>query len=248
MCLCGFKNQKRNKKMTRILIVLFLTSFYFSSFAQNLTATQVLEKSIKYHDPKGKWPNVDIVLKLKQDSPKRGASTTIVEFNAGQSQFHSSKKTDDGLVERNVNLDVVSSTIDGKTDFSEELAKKHRLSDERTKMYRNYYVYLYGLPMKLKDPGTNIQEEILDTTFQETPCWGIKVTYDKAVGNDIWYFYFDKNNYALIGYRFYHDESKNDGEYIVLKEEAVVNGIRIPKIRSWYTHKADQFLGTDTVE
>ena len=233
---------------TRILIILLFSSFSFSGFAQNMTAIELLEKSINYHDPKGKWPDVDILLKLKQDSPKRNGEITIVTFNAAQSKFHASKKTDDGLVERIVNQDVVTSKINGKTDFSEVLAKKHRLSEERNKMYRNYYVYLYGLPMKLKDPGTNIQEEILDTTFQETPCWGIKVTYDETVGSDIWYFYFDKKNYALIGYRFYHDESKNDGEYIVLKEETLVNGIRIPKIRTWYTHKADKFLGTDTVE
>jgi len=65
------------------------------------------------------------------------------------------------------------------------------------------------------------------------------------VGKDIWYFYFDKKTVALIGYRFYHDESKNDGEYITLDGEEIIQGIRIPKNRKWYYNKDDKFLGAD---
>ncbi|MDA7764639.1 DUF6503 family protein [Flavobacteriaceae bacterium] len=38
---------------------------------------------------------------------------------------------------------------------------------------------------------------------------------------------------------------KNDGEYIVLKNELNVNGIFMPKDRSWYYNKDDKYLGTD---
>ena len=40
--------------------------------------------------------------------------------------------------------------------FSDEIAQQQRFNCERTTKMRNYYVYLYGLPMKLKDPGTKI--------------------------------------------------------------------------------------------
>ena len=71
------------------------------------------------------------------------------------------------------------------------------------------------------------------------------MTYDPTVGEDIWYFYFHPTTYALIGYRFYHEEAKNDGEYITLEGEEVVQDIKIPKNRHWYYNKNDQFLGAD---
>jgi len=49
----------------------------------------------------------------------------------------------------------------------------------------------------------------------------------------------------LIGYRFYHEEAKNDGEYITLEGEESVQGIKIPKNRHWYYNKDDKFLGAD---
>jgi len=33
----------------------------------------------------------------------------------------------------------------------------------------------------------------------------------------------------------------------LLTEEAIVNGIKMPKIRAWYYNKDDKYLGTDTV-
>ncbi len=46
-------------------------------------------------------------------------------------------------------------------------------------------------------------------------------------------------------YQFYHEESKNDGEYILLTEEIEVNGIKMPKNRAWYYNKNHEYLGTD---
>ena len=42
-------------------------------------------------------------------------------------------------------------------------------------------------------------------------------------------------------------EKPDSGEYILLTEEAIVNGIKMPKIRAWYYNKDDKYLGTDTV-
>jgi len=137
-------------------------------------------------------------------------------------------------------------TLDGRSELSDKEREEHRLSCDRLRLMRNYYIYLWALPMKLRDPGTQLGA-VTATTFAEQPVWGLRVTYDEAVGKDIWYFYFDRQSAALVGYRFYHDESKNDGEYIVLKDEVEAAGLRLPKSRSWYTHQDDRLLGTDTL-
>ena len=79
------------------------------------------------------------------------------------------------------------------------------------------------------------------------PVLSLRVTYDPEVGVDTWYLYFDPDTSALVGYRFYHDESANDGEYIVLEGEVSSGTLRLPKARTWYTHGDDRLLGTDTL-
>ena len=112
---------------------------------------------------------------------------------------------------------------------------------------RNYYLYLWGLPMKLKDPGTIIDPEVHNKSFNGKPAKVARVTYEREVGNDTWYFYFDPTTSELIGYQFYHDEAKGDGEYITLSDLVMVDGMKIPKSRSWYTNADSTLLGTDNL-
>jgi predicted membrane-bound dolichyl-phosphate-mannose-protein mannosyltransferase len=112
-------------------------------------------------------------------------------------------------------------------------------------MYKDYFTYLYGLPMKLRDPGTLIDPKVVQKTKNGTDYWVLKVTYEPEVGSDTWYFYFDQSSYALKQYQFFHEESKNDGEYIILEDEINIAGIKMPKNRSWYYNSDDTFLGKD---
>ena len=135
--------------------------------------------------------------------------------------------------------------LNGSSDFTQEQEKKYRLSCDQAKRTRDYYTYLYGLPMKLKDPGTIIEPKTEKRTFKGNEYWVVKVNYEKEVGKDTWYFYFNPKSFALEVYQFFHDESKNDGEYILLTEEQVVDGIIMPKNRAWYYNEKDKYLGTD---
>ena len=73
----------------------------------------------------------------------------------------------------------------------------------------------------------------------------LKVTYTEEVGRDTWYFYFDPTSYAMEVYQFFHDKSKNDGEYIVLSGEEMINNVIMSKNRAWYYNNNDQYLGAD---
>jgi hypothetical protein len=82
-------------------------------------------------------------------------------------------------------------------------------------------------------------------TFMGKRYLVLKVTYEDPVGGDTWYFYFNPENYAMEVYQFFHDEAKNDGEYIILTEEESIKGIKMPKNRAWYYNSDDKYLGTD---
>lgn len=230
--------------MKNLLTLLFLISL-FSACAEKMTPSLLLKKSIEYHDPQGVWDNSDILLTLEQERPDTNVrDKNLVHINNKNGNFEVKKQVEDGLMVRGMQNGKCVQKINDE-DPSPEMVEKYRLTCERSEMFKNYYTYLYGLPMKLRDPGTVLGDEILEMSFQEKDYNTIRVTYEEGVGTDIWYFFFDKETHALSGYKFYKDESKNDGEYITLAGEEVVNGIKIPKTRAWYFNNNGEYLGTD---
>ncbi len=229
--------------MKNLLLPLLCMSFL--ACQEELTAPLLLEKSIQYHDPNGNWEQSDILFSFEQERQDTNIREAIhVHINNKNGNFEVTKMVKEGIMIRGMKDGKCIQNING-IQPPEDMVERYRLTCERSEMYKNYYTYLYGLPMKLKDPGTIIDEKIHNLSFQGKDYYALRVTYDADVGDDIWYFYFDKDTYAMSAYKFYHDESKNDGEYITLEGEETVNGIRIPKNRAWYYNSDGKHLGTD---
>lgn len=227
------------------LVFLFISISY--SVAQLPSSKKVLNKSIKYHDPKGEWFKSNFSLLFEQTRTDGTKSNIHTDFWNAKSQFRYTHKTDSlsKIYFIKNKEDECVLTLNGSKNISDSDAKKYNLTPEIAIRIRNYYTYLWGLPMKLKDPGTILDDKVKIENFQDRKCYKLKVTYDETVGTDIWYFYFDTKNYALRGYKFHRDESKNDGEYITLEGEEKIRNMKLPKIRKWYYNKGNKYLGTD---
>ena len=232
-------------KKLLIILALFLS---VQTFAQELTGKQLLEKAIQFHDPNGKWETFKGRLFVTMETPKSPKRQSEIQIDLPNQYFSVKAKSGENTSEYIVDKDSIQIFFNGDSNLSEETLKKNRLSKERAKMYKNYYTYLYGLPMKLKDEGTIIQDKVEKKTFKGKQYLVLKATYKKEVGKDIWYFYFNPKTYAMEVYQFFHDVSKNDGEYILLTEEEIINGIKMPKTRAWYTNKEQKLLGTDILK
>ncbi|PHN05591.1 DUF6503 family protein [Flavilitoribacter nigricans] len=215
--------------------------------AQTVSAETLLERSIKYHDPKGQWGKTPMTLNLKETRPGGSDRTTTIGIDLKKQTFRLDQMREGNQLVYNIAMDDCTYELNGNSDISPEDLEKYRLNCDRAKTMRNYYTYLWGLPMKLTDPGTILHEVKMDE-FMGKAAYRLKVTYSPEVGSDIWYFYFDPSSYALTGYRFYHDEATNDGEYITLKGEEKIKNFRLPKERKWYTHKEDKYLGADILQ
>lgn len=224
-----------------------LLAFAGSVHAQTPSAQEILSRSIQYHDPQGTWGKVRLHFTLEESRPNGPTRQSQVEINLPESIFKISQTRDSNIVERTVSGDQCAFALNGKSNLSEAEIKQFGLTCDRSISTRNYYTYLWGLPMKLKDPGTILHQEVEQTDYFGKPAYKLKVSYDAAVGSDTWYFYFDPATYALVGYRFYHDEAKNDGEYILLDHEIQIGNLRLPQTRKWYTHQDEKFLGADTL-
>ncbi|MEO1261532.1 MAG: DUF6503 family protein [Bacteroidota bacterium] len=234
--------------MIKIISLIVALLYAVPLFSQNLTASQLLQKSIDYHDPGGKWNTFKGGLHLKETRPDGPDRRTHLHINNKKSFFELIQhKEGNELVHVFENGNCIH-LLNKSKNISDADRKKHKLNSERTQLLRDYYLYLWGLPMKLTDPGTKIHEEVIEMDILGEPALALKVTYDENVGDDTWYFYFNTINYSLMAYRFYHDESKNDGEYILCPDQKNIKGINFPASLKWYYNKDDKFLGEDILE
>lgn len=214
---------------------------------QTMSAQDVLSRSINYHDPEGLWSTSSFRIVLAGTRHIAGATMTTIVVDNADGRFHMERSRFGRVVETTVTGDDCWTRLDGSSELTEQQIQRFRLGCDEMKRARDYHVYLYGLPMKLRDAGTIIDPEATRAEFDGGDVWQLRVTYDPDVGTDTWYLYFDTESFALVGYRFYHDESANDGEYITLARETAGGGLRLPKVRSWYTNADGNLLGTDTV-
>lgn len=233
--------------MEKPLLVFVFLLLIVPSFAQksSVKSDWLLQKSIEYHDPEGNWGKKDLNWHFYESRPDNSFRISDMVWFPKKDIFQLTQQVGRDQLYRAVEKGACTSKINGFSDICQEDRERYRLSCERNTMLRNYYTYLWGLPMKLKDPGTLMNPEAKLTTFFGEELLEIGVKYEAEVGKDTWYFYFDPATYALKGYRFYHDESQNDGEYILLDGEITIDGMRIPARRTWYTHIEDLLLGTD---
>ncbi len=233
--------------MIKYILVILLLIHCNKMLSQTLTPTELLNKSIQYHDPNGNWNTFNGAFKIDMtmDNGSQRRSELIINFP--KDYFYLKTIQDTITTEYSVFKNKNSIVFCGQKDMDSITLKKYKLNPERATLYKNYYTYLYGLPMKLKDKGT-ILNNVQLKKFHGKDYMVLQVTYDETVGKETWYFYFNPTSYALEVYQFFKDESKNDGEYILLSEEKLVNGIKMPKIRQWYYNKTNQYLATDTLK
>ena len=231
--------------MKAFFSLVIIAFFSVAVQAQQLTADELLQRSQQFHDPMGRWNTSRIALVIHMEVPGRPTRPSKVVLDNKANEFGLEMVQNGNFITQHLDArDSATFTL----NFIEPdsiMTDSLNLNLDRVKRWRDYYSYLYGLPMKLSDPGTIISPEVTDTQFAGQPVKAIKVTYDASVGSDIWYFYFHPETYAMVGYRFYHDEAANDGEYIVLSGMEIHKGIRIPKDRTWYMNADNKLLGTD---
>ncbi len=217
------------------------------SNAQEITGADLVTKTIKYHDPNGHWASFIGQLSITMTGPDTKTRTSEIVIDLPKQYFELASTTDGNTLGYIVDHEACSLSLNGSSKYTEEAAKTYRLTCERAKTMKNYYIYLYGLPMKLRDPGTIIDPKVKRKTFKGKEYLVLKVNYKKEVGGDTWYFYFDPLTYAMEIYQFYHNEAKNDGEYVLLSGMVSASGILMPKTRAWYTNKDNKHLGTDVL-
>ncbi len=239
-------------KHSYLILVLFAFAKAKSQDAPApITGPQLLKKAIAYHDPQGNWSEFIGSLEVLTTAPKQKDRTSYIDINLPEKSFELISKRGDLINEYRVFKDSVTAA---KMDLSlpDSTFAMEKEDFKRAIFMRDYYTYLYGLPMKLKDKGTIVSYETQRKMLNNKEYVVMRVDYDPTVGSDVWFFYFDPTTYRMEAYQFYRQKQPRiidaeTGEYILLSEELEVNGMKIPKVRKWYYNKDKKYLATDAL-
>lgn len=231
----------------RTLLALVATLLGGSSVsADDLGQTLLLSQ--RHHDQNGLWFKSRIRLTIDEVRADGTSRTSLVVIDNPGSAFELKTRRDNRQIVLSVFREKTTASLDGRLDFSKEDAAKYGLTPEGVLRRRNYYGYLFGLPMKLSDPGAIVGIPVPIAKYEGRTYRKIRVTYDPKVGGDLWDFFFDTKTNALSGFRFFHDEAKGDGEFLTLEGEIDCgSGVRLPRSRSWFMNKDRKALGKDTI-
>jgi hypothetical protein len=211
--------------MRKLLPLLLFCPLFLSA---QTSAEQVLAKAISYHDPQDSWSDLKGTFTFKEERPDGPDRSTVIMLDNGKS-YMKINRNDEEIYEV---TGSVAAVLKGDRD------------KERALTLRDYYLYIWGLPMKLYDSSTPLVSLAGDEKVNGSNCKVLRVAYEK----DTWYFYFDENSGRMLQYKFYQDAAETEGELITLEEEIMVDGIKIPKKRNWYTLSDMKYLGTDILE
>ena len=217
-----------------------------SAFAGDHAAEELLRRTIAFHDPSGRWMQSTFQFDIKSTYADGRARVRKSRVNFATGAYEQNQEVEGRRVRMAVTNGNCAIEVDGQRDVPPDFAQKHRLSCERAKLFRNYISYLWGLPMKLKDPGTRLDPKVETGTFRGEKVRVLTVRYEPSTGTDVWRFYIRERTAEMIGYAF--EKADGKGEYIVLEGIQVLsNGARIPRVRKWYETKGDVFLGSDVL-
>jgi hypothetical protein len=208
----------------------------------------VIARSIAYHDPSGQWNNRNHLIQLAESRPDGTVRHTRLSLHPGSDDFDMRQTSGKDRIQLRYFKSSFSFSHNGSTDIDEATVARLGLNQKAMLRMRDYYSFLFGLPMKLRDQGTIIQPDVKKVWYHGQELLEVEVRYAPGTGQDVWQLYFHPRSFALSGYSFYHEaEGPHSGEYVLLEGEATVGSLKLPALRHWYLTKDRLYLGTDEI-
>ena len=103
----------------KTIFTLLLGIYTLSAIGQTLTANELLEKAIAYHDPNGKWETFEGVLDIELEMSDRPARVSQVKIDLPNEFFSVTAKGEE-VTKRTVDQGVCSFELNGTVEVSEE--------------------------------------------------------------------------------------------------------------------------------
>lgn len=208
-----------------ILFVLLLTGCR----NQPKSAIEIINKSVTFHDQHNHWSklNAQFNFDSKFSIATFPQETLNISMNVKTDAFHYHNP------KRKVKVQYINDVC--SADSCTGACKGYSWT-------KSFYPYIWGLPMKLKDPGYTPEKDWAECIFNMYPCYSVKMNYE----NENFIYYFDQSDFQLRGFQFLKNDESKHGEIVTLKGLHTFDGIKFPAHRTWLNLDSS-LIGTNEV-
>jgi hypothetical protein len=209
----------------------------------------ILDQVTNNYDPSHLWENSEIKVHIQEPRVGNPQRHTKLVLNNAEDYFEMERYRVDGVIKRILSHTGESNTfLNGKSDLSDEVIEKYRLSADRTLGHKRFYKLMYGLPMSINEGTWRKIEPAQPGEYEGKAVYRIRIELLEEMISKYWTLIVTPENYELLAIEFNHpDAPGKEEEVIKLEGEIEVNGIKIPRIRNWYIKGTDEYLGTDII-
>jgi hypothetical protein len=215
------------------------------------TAQEWIDYSISYHDPKNNWQKFKSQIrsfsKVDRGGESLEESTRKFSFENQTSSFAMRMEVQDYPLSIDITNDNCQ-TIWKKKEQTIEEQNKYITDCKYGENYRNYYRYLIGIPMVLKDESTIVNQLVEDEKINDKIYKKVTVNYAPVKANPTWEFFIDPLNGKLVRSKFIRYNDKNQvtgGEILDYPEHQLFQGMQLRTKMLWY-YLNEKFLADET--
>ena len=238
-----------NLRTTFFSAIVCLVAFSSARAQSALSAREILERSVSFHDPDGKWPAYQAVLRLEETRPNQPSRFRTITIDRPGMKVDIFEDLDSLTLLQGYRDGAPYVEVNGQPGATNAEIRALALTANRITYLHHYYLYLYGIPMKLlEDEATLIGNEVQVVNFHGYDAYRVTISYGEPWHEHDWAFYFDTDTFAMVAYQFWRRSPTEDGEYVLLEGMETIAGIRQPKIRTWYTNVDDENIARDILE
>lgn len=230
----------------RYCIILSLLFFISCSNSDiKLSGKEIIQESIKKHDPKNQWSSAEFTLRIQEPRLRNPERFSLVYLNNKTDAFKLMRNREDKIASYGINAEGnITILLDNKAVEDSLLIKKYLLQPERVHIYKNSYQTMLGLPMTLDDEFILDIGDVSQTTFGREPAYKIPVTLKRKVFSEQWILYFSKGDFTLKGIDIIHPNEPDRGERLYFEKSIQVQDMFLHRMKHWYDNK-EVYLGSD---
>jgi hypothetical protein len=212
----------------------------------SLTGPEVLDRTIAYHDPQGKWDQFAGVVRLTTGMSNGRPSYEYLELDNSKDLYQSTRVRGETVVVRGIRGEECYREVNGNKNPPEEHIKQYGLSEDQIHRQRPYHSAHIGWPMCAKAAGVKADEAVEQTELRGNPVLAVDLSGDPAtVSIPYWSrkvtLYVDPETYAMRGLR---NETGQNG-LVVMEGEIEVGGVKMPQVKTVYKQSDGTLRFTD---
>lgn len=234
--------------LTLVFSILWsLVAINSSAYAnEDVDGRQILNKSIKVHDPEGKWNTAKIKIHIQEPRLKNVHRFSRIMLDNATGAFQMERNREDKVTTHVIDKEGKSkSLLDGKAENDPALISRYRLEAARNFRYKQFSYVMLGLPMSLEGDAIKSFGDVSRVNFNSHESYKIPVTLSESLFSENWTLYIREDTFGLIGLEINFPDDATKGERLYFDKEIDVSGLRIPRIRHWHEYKDDSYSGSD---